>query len=44
MDLLDNNVSSEDSDSMGVPYGQNWDRNNFRSGPMFRWLSVIFVS
>ena len=43
MDLPDNDVSSEDSESTGVHYHQNWNRNNFRGGPAFRWHLDVFV-
>jgi len=45
MDLPDNDISSDDSESMdaAVPYRQSWERNSFRGGPVFRWLSDVFV-
>ncbi|KAG0125069.1 hypothetical protein HOY82DRAFT_617162 [Tuber indicum] len=44
MDLLDNEVSLDDSESVDVvSYRQNWDRNNSSAGPVFRWLSDVFV-
>jgi len=45
MALPDNDISSDDSESMdaAVPYRQSWERNSFRGGPVFRWLSNVFV-
>jgi len=44
MDLPDNDISSDDSESMdaAVPYGQSWECNSFHGGPVFRWLSDGF--
>jgi len=44
-DLPDNDISSDDSESMdaAVPYGQSWERNSFGSPPVFRWVSPVFV-
>ena len=45
MDLPDNVISSDDWESMdgAVPYHQSWERNCFRSGPVFKWLSDVFI-
>ncbi|KAG0133818.1 hypothetical protein HOY82DRAFT_537865 [Tuber indicum] len=44
MDFPDNDLSTDDSESVdGVPCRQNWDRNNSRGGPVFRWLSDDFI-
>jgi len=45
MDLPDNNISSDASESMdaAVFYHQSWERNSFRGGPVFIWLSDVFV-
>jgi len=45
MDLPDNDISSDNSECMdaAVPYRQSWERNSFRGGPVFRWLSDVFV-
>jgi len=36
MDFPDNDISSDDSESMdaAVPYCQSWERNSFRGGPV----------
>ncbi|CUS07052.1 unnamed protein product [Tuber aestivum] len=45
MDLPDNDVSSEDSESgeAAVVHRQSWNRNDFHGGPTLRWLSEVFV-
>jgi len=45
MDLPDNDISSDDSESIdaAVPYRQSWKRNSLRGGPVFRWLSDVFI-
>jgi len=45
MDLPDNNISSDDRESMNaaVPYRQSWERNSFHGGFVFGWLSDVFV-
>ncbi|CUS10220.1 unnamed protein product [Tuber aestivum] len=45
MDLPDNDVSSEDSETGDglVLHRQSWNRNDFHGGPAFRWLSEVFV-
>jgi len=45
MALPDDNISLDDSESIdaAVAYRQSWERNSFRGGPVFRWLSEVSV-
>ena len=45
MELLDNDVSSDDSETVdrGAKYCRSSDHHRFRGGLLLRWLSDVFV-